>query len=327
MKNFLGLLKKVVPWVVAVLIFVYLFNKYKPSQIYQSLKYVNVLYFFGLAAIYFIFMYLVDCKTVSMILTRFGYPIPTRDVLPGRGVTYLIMTINYPAAQAAFAYYLRRTHKVPIFEGLGVFFFVAFIDLYILMAVAFVGTFFQEAIVRGVDVGSYVRWLVVIGYVGFVLNLLFWRRFKFFRWLRNKKLFHVFKEALVKDYLKTAVYRLPIHVAIIFFLYAAISTFNAHLPFATVMSTIPIVFLIGTIPITPGGLGTTNVAMVELLSPYITSPIIDQGIVTAQEMIFTLTILWMFANYFLKAIFGAAWLMKVSTKLFRPVEEVPSCQE
>lgn len=322
MKKTISLLKQVVPWAVAALIFAYLFSKYQPSQLWAAVKHVHIGYFVAIAVVYFIILYIIDCKTIAMILARFGYKIPLKDIYPARGVTYLIMIINYAASQAAFAYYLKRTHKVPIFEVLGVFFFIALLDLYALITFALIGSFFQDAVVRGVDIGRYIQIFVVISYAAFLIHLLFWRRLKIFPWVRDKKIFHVFREATLKDYGKIALCRSPIHILIVFFLYIAVQTFDAYIPLATVISSIPIAFLIGAIPITPAGLGTSNVAMVELLNSHVSGPIIEKGIVTASELILALTLLWVVANSVLKAAVGGISLMRVSSQLFKPTEGV-----
>ena len=86
---------------------------------------------------------------------------------------------------------------------------------------------------------------------------------------------------------------------------------------------VPIVFLIGTLPITPGGLGTTNAAMVELLSPYLSGSIFANNQVSPKELLFAATLLWMFANYMMKIITGVILMRGVSRDLFRPTDEVP----
>lgn len=331
MKRFFNIAKKAGPWVVAVLIFAYLFTQYKPAQIWVAVKQANLLYFLVLAIIYFIILYIVDCYTMSKILGRFGYPVSFRELLPARGVTYLIMNINYPASQAAFAYYLKRTRGVPIFEVLSVFFFIGIVDLYILMTVAFVGSFFQEAIIGGVDIGEYVRTFVLIAYLLFILGLAFWRKwlqkitgstheFRFTKWLRSKRVFTVFNEAMVIDYVKIAIYRSPIHIAIVMFMYVAIQVFYAYVPMINVISSVPIAFLIGTLPITPGGLGTTNYAIIKLLSPHLSGPAVATGAVTSGDLIMAVTISWMAINYFLKSVVALLWLTQVSKQLFRPTE-------
>lgn len=329
MKKFLNIAKKAAPWIVAVFIFSYLFSQYKPSQIWKAVEHANLLYFLTIAFFYFVMLYLADCFTISKVLTRFGYPVTTRELLPVRGATYLVMNINYPASQAAFAYYLKRTRGIPIFEVLGVFFFIAVIDLFVVLTLAFVGSFFQTAVIRGVDIASSVRTVVLVAYTIYFLQLVFWRKwtsrifgikrkFKVVEWIRSKKIFCAFEQATVKDYLKILLLRAPIHISIIFIFFIAIRAFHAAAPFVTVLGTIPVAYLIGTIPITPGGLGTTNVAIVELMRSHITGPAVEGGLVSPEELIFAVTILWMFVNYSLKSITGVLWLQRVSKQLFKP---------
>lgn len=338
MKRFLNILKKALPWVMAALIFGYLFAQYPPEQIWRAVRQVNILYFLWLALVYFSILYFVDCYTMSRALTRFGYPVSVKELFPARGVTYLIMNINYPASQAAFAYYLKRTHQIPIFEVLSVFFFMMVIDLYIVITLAFIGSFFQNSIIRGVDIGEFIRIFVLAAYAFFVFQLAFWRgwfskitgikkKVKFIEWIRSKKLFIVFNDATIKDYAKIAILRSPIHISIVLFLFIAVKAFDADVPLVNVLGSVPIAFLIGTVPITPGGLGTTNVAIIELLSPHITGEVISRGIVSAAELIFAVTILWMVVNYTLKTLVGVVWLQKVSKSLFRSTETADSEME
>jgi uncharacterized membrane protein YbhN (UPF0104 family) len=333
MKKFLNILKKTLPWLVALFIFAYLFREYKPAQLLKAVEHANILYFLGLALIYFTVLYFVDSYTMAHTLTRFGHKISTREILPARGVTYLIMNINYPASQAAFAYYLKRTRGIPIFEVLGVFFFIAIIDLYLVMTMAFIGSFFQDAVVRGVDIGEFVKIVVLIAYGLFVAQLFFWRQwfskitgikreFKLVTWVRSKKIFGVFNEVTLGDYARVALMRSPIHVCIVLFLFIGIKAFHAYVPLVTVVADVPIAFLIGTIPITPGGLGTTNVAIVELMYTHVSGALISKGIVTAKELILAVTLVWMVTNYTLKSLVGIAWLQKVSKQLFKPTEQV-----
>lgn len=325
MKKFINILKKYGPWLVAGLMLVYLINKYDPRQLAIAFEYANLPFFLGISIIYFMILYLVDTRTLSFVFTRFGYKITTKELFAARGVTYLIMIINYPASQAAFAYYLKKTKGVPIFEALGVFFFVAIIDLFIVITLGFVGSFLQEATINGIDVSLIVQRFAILAYLGLLIHFVFWRGIKkdcrAFRWIKSKQVFHVFNSASVRDYLKVALLRSPIHVSIIVFLYVALYAFQVHAPMINILGDIPIAFLVGTIPITPGGLGTTNYMIVEMLSPYVRGDIITNGIVTAKGLIFAVTILWTVTNYSLKALVGLITLRRVSKELFKPDSE------
>ena len=106
-------------------------------------------------------------------------------------------------------------------------------------------------------------------------------------------------------------------------MYVVVKTFSCHIPFTKILSNIPLVFFIGTLPITPGGLGTTNAAMVELLKGYLTGPIFANGAVTPAELLFSASLLWMFGNYLLKIITGSVLMAFVSKKLFEPTPNEP----
>lgn len=315
MKKILNIIKKLAPWAVAVAIFWYLFRQYPPEKVWTALKLVNKPAFFSFAAFYFFFCFFIDSFSMTKVISRFSHKVNFKDIFVARGVTYLIMIINYPASQAAFAYYLKRKYDIAIFKALGIFFYIMFIDLVWVITLALAGSFYQEIVVGGVDLGETVRGVAIVAYGITILWIAFWRRvperilrrktdIKLLSNLRERKIFHIFNKATVVDYFRVALLRSPIHMTIIGFMYVVLITFNAQIPFGKIVGNVPVVFMIGTLPITPGGLGTTNAAMVALLSPYISSPAISSGIITASELIFAATILWMFSNYALKAIFG-----------------------
>ncbi len=334
MKKTLSYLKHIVPWLVAAGIFVYLFHLYPPSKVWEALKYVNIPAFAAFSLAYFFFIFLVYSWVMTKVITKFSHAVRFGDIFAARGATYLIMVLNYPASQAAFAYYLKRRYNIPIFQALGIFFFIIVIDLLWIITLALAGSLFQEYDIAGVDLGHIVRTVALIAYAALFLWLAFWRRWPerligrhirvpLLEKLRKKKVFHIFDRATVKDYVVTALQRTPIHFTIIISMYVVLRTFDAYIPFTKILGNIPIVFLIGTLPITPGGLGTTNALMVELLNKYLTGPIFQNGKITPQEILFTASLLWMFANYLLKVVVGFFFLRKVSRDLFRPTEEVP----
>ena len=322
-------LKTIVPWLVAVLISVYLFSIYPPQKIWESLKYVKLTVFIPFAIGYFLFIYFIDILSMSRVLKRFGFEVGIKELIPARAVTYLMMVLNYAAGQAGFAYYLKRTHRIPLWEAFSIFFFITVIDLCWVITLAFIGSFFQNYQLAGVEVKNFV-WIVA-GAALFLmtLNILFWqgplykklenKNWRLLKWVRSKDIFRIFKEATLRDYLKLAVLRLPIHISLIISMYIVLRTFDVFIPFIQILGNIPLVILIGTIPITPGGLGTTNAVMVELLNPYISGPLFERTILSPAEVLFTASLLWMFSNYLLKTVLGAFCLRRVSKELFNPL--------
>lgn len=333
MKKLVRFIKQIAPWGIAALIFVYLFRLYPPLQVWQSLSRVNLLQFTTIAVVYFVFIYLVDSWVMQKVITKFSHPVTYGDIFTARGVTYLVMILNYPASQAAFAYYLKRKYGIAIFEALGIFFFIVFVDLIWIISLAFAGSFFQDYRINGVDLGQTVRMVSFIAYACTLIWFAFWRRWPekiigrhiripIIERLRTRKVFGIFNDAGISDYIKVAIMRTPIHLTIIVYMYIVVGTFGASIPFVKVLGNTPLVFLLGTLPITPGGLGTTNAAMVELLSPYLSGPVFADGSITPQEILFTASLLWVFINYLLKAITGSVLLKKVSKDLFKPTQDI-----
>lgn len=332
MKKITLYIKKLVPWAVACAIFAYLFRIYPPSQVLKALGYVNIPSFVAFAVVYFIFIYLVDSWVMQRVISRFSQQVRFNDIFLARGVTYLVMILNYPASQAAFAYYLKRRYGIAIFEALGIFVFIVFVDILWIITLALAGSFFQDYTVAGIQLRETVQMIAATAYAFALVWLAFWRRWPekvigkhlkipFIEALRKRRAFNIFTEAKFIDYLRVALMRTPIHLTIILYMYVIIHTFHASIPFIKILGNVPLIFFIGTLPITPGGLGTTNAATVELLSPYLTGAVFSSGEVTPKQLLFTATILWMFSNYLLKAITGTVMLRRISKDLFRPTED------
>ena len=326
MVKFLPVLKHILPWLAALAIFGYLFHLYPIAQVWKAAQYVQPLAFSLFALGYFLFIFLTDTAVTRWVIARFAKPIPFFDILGARGVTYLIMVLNYPASQAAFAYYLKRRYSIPIFHCLSMFLLIVVVDLLWVTTLGFAGSFVSTVQLGTVNLQPTIQIAALCIYVGFFLWLLFWRkkfRFPFLEEFRTHPSFSIFAQAKLSDYLSIAIMRIPIHFTLIISMYIVVQTFQTHIPFLEILAKLPVVFFIGTIPITPGGLGTTNAAMVELLAPSMVSSIFAEGKVTPAELMFTITILWVFANYVLKILSGMFFLKRISKNLFKPTPDVP----
>lgn len=332
MKKITSYAKKLGPWLMAALIFWYLFRQYPPQNIYNALKYINIPMFVGVALGYFILMFFLDTFSIARILNRFGYEGSTRELLPARGLTYLIMVINYAAAQAAFAFYQNRRHGIPISKMLGIFGIIVVADLYILATLAFITTFFTSwpFEIAGINIAQFVRIFTLACYAAFIVGVFVSRgalsKLKIFERLHKNKLVELIVNTKFSDYIVIGLYRIPVHVFIMFGMYFAVRTFNAYIPFVKILSNIPLTFFIGALPITPGGLGTSNAALVELFKPFIESPFISNGAISAGDLLFSFSLVWMFANYGMKALTGLICFKFVSKDLFKPTPEVTEAE-
>lgn len=324
MKKTVSYIKHLAPWAMAVLIFVYLFHVYPPKNIYNSLQYMNIPLFCAISIAYVIAMFMLDTYSISLVLSRFGYKTPFTELLSARGSTYLLMVVNYAAGQAAFAFYQYRKYGIPISRMLGVFSIIVVVDLFILVTIAFVATFFTSwpFKVGSMEIGTFVRIFTAAIYSGFALIVILLNKFsrlKIFGRLLKNKFLHLIATTGFLDYVSVGISRLPVHIFILCGMYVAMHAFM-DVPFVNVISNIPIVFFIGSLPITPGGVGTSNVALVELFKPFVSNPAISSGAISAGDLLFSFSLAWLFANYLMKALIGVVCLKFVSRDLFRPTD-------
>lgn len=323
--------KKIVPWLIAGLLLLYLFYKIPPAKVLQALSHVNVPLFILYASLYFILVMLVDCFSLSKVLSQFCVPIGFKEIFAPRGVSYLLSLVNYNAGQAGLAYFIKRSKGASFFKAMGAIFFIMVIDLCWVVLLAFAGTFFIRLNFGAWDVSHWVRQVGFAVFGAMLLHLAFWRgwfgrlfpwkvKMRWIDWIRGRHLFQAFHEATVLDYLRIALYRFPLHAVIITSFYFGVSVFDARIAFSTILGTVPVILLIGTIPLTPGGLGTVQAATIELLQGHVTGNILASGVSPA-EILFAMSLSWMFANYLLKALCGLLFLNRVDREMFREEEK------
>lgn len=299
----------VVPWLIAFLILTHLFMEYSPRAVWEMFRRSNMLYLIIVSAAYFVSVYLADVISMQMVLKRFGFHTPLGTLLAARGTTYLVMNINYPASQAAFAYYLKKKAGVPIRETMGIFMFIGAIDFYILFSLASIGSLLQEISIGGMELGGVVRGLTISLYTLAILIYVIFKWDNAPRWMKrltNFRVFMVLREASLKDYINITIYRVPLYICILFAFHLGIKAYHADVSFRHIFATIPLAYLIGIIPITPSGLGTTNYTITQLLLPYTTCK--GTCIGGAGSLLFSATVTWMVINLALKALTGLVWL-------------------
>jgi uncharacterized membrane protein YbhN (UPF0104 family) len=315
------LLRTLLPWAVAAAIFYYLFQKIPPREVWHSLSYVRLAPFLLFSVVYFLGILMLDTWGLTKVIGKFSHPVSFRELLPVRCVTYLLSIVNYNAGQAGIALSLKRKQGASFFKTLGSLVFVAATDLYWLIALALLGSFFFDLNYQGIVLKDWVQRIAIFAFAALFLHMAFWQRwfsrilpvkihFAFADWIRGRHIFQTFHHAKVGDYLRIALYRLPIHLLIFSSVWILVHLFGATISWRDIMGSVPVIFLIGALPITPGGLGSVQFAMVELLQDKIASPAITQGDVRPQELLLALSLSWMAANYLLKVLAGFLYWLK-----------------
>lgn len=314
-------IRRLLPYVVALSLLAYLFYKVPLQNMGDSLHQVHWWGLISFSLVYFMAVAALDLQGLHRVLNRFCGRLSRRELWPGRAISYLLAILNYNAGQLALAAYLKNQRGFSLFRTMGAVFFVTATDLYWIIGLAFLGSFFVEFHIDGHPLSGWVRQVGYIAFIALFFHLAFWNHwfsrwlpkkihFRFVDWIRGRHLFQAFHHAKGTDYLRTALDRLPMHLIFISSMWVVLRLFGVQCTWKDIFATVPVIYLLGALPITPGGLGAVQLATVELLQNKIHSATILPGSPEAQQILLALSLIWMGLNYLWKVVFGIVYFRK-----------------
>ncbi len=317
-----------IPLAICVLIFVFIFRKIPPAKAWEALQTSNIPLFIFVAVVYFFWVHVFDCLAIKHFISRFSAPISHKESWLVRGVTYIMMIINYHAAQGVFAYYFKKTHKAPLSKTLGTMAFISIGDLILILTSALIALGFTNVTYQGFDFRLFVLRLAPIIYLGYGLFILFWKnadrpvirklaRFRLVGWLLRHNLFLIFREAKLGDYLLLFVLRIPLIIAVIGGYNLALGTFGFAIPWSKIFLYNPIIMLIATLPITPAGLGTGQFFTIQFFQNHVSHSNLLIDPVSAASLLLASSLIWFLANQIIKVIFGVVCLIWTNSAQFK----------
>lgn len=319
--------KRLLPWAIAAVIFYFLFRQIPPGQVIKTIPHANIPLFAFYAITYFVVVMLLDCVGLRWALTRFSTRVNLKETILMRGATYLLMLINYNLAQGGIAFYLKKTHKAPIFKTLGTISYLTMVDLTLVVTCAVLAVQFQDVVYRGESLRGYITRAGLLFYSVLIFWVIFWKnidrpifrpalKWKIVEWFTSRPLFATFREASAMDDIKMVFFRMPIIFLIVVSFFLWIHAFRASIPFSHILIFSPVIMLISTLPITPGGIGTVQALCIEFFRIGVQSPLISQKLFSTEEVILAASLLWGFGNFLLKIAFGFFCLKQKSKSLF-----------
>lgn len=185
------------------------------------------------------------------------------DVLVARGATYLLGLLNSVAGQGGMGLYLHRA-GVRGLRAAGTVLFLIGTQLAALGAVAAAGVAVEAAagttpaLARALPVAA-----AVPAAVGLYLVAAAWPP----AWLRRREILAPALGAGAGGFLRAAAARLPQTLVMVAGLWLGLRLWGIPLPFGRGLAVISIVVLVMVLPVAPGGIGTMELAVVELATP------------------------------------------------------------
>jgi hypothetical protein len=291
-----------IPVALTVVIFLIIFWRIPFSAFWQALSKAQLLPFLALMGSFSLCFFLLDTFVLSKLIRWFHGPLPYRELLPVRAVTYLVSIINTQLAQGALALYMHRRFRTPLAQITSTVAFMILLETTNLLLFATVGFL---AFPGGVPLSLLVLPLILVIVWLLIMNLARGKLGALGRRLSGSELLSTFRRARLRHCiiilgLKGTVFFLALLVHS-----QALTFFGIHIPLGRLMTFLPVVFLLGALPITVAHLGTSQAAWIFFFSDY--APEAD---LLAYSLVSHLT--FMLAN----GTFGVLFLPKAYSDLF-----------
>lgn len=253
-----------------VAIFVFIFARIPFHEVADAVAARDNLRFVPFAFLYFTVVFVLECVGLAWLFRRFHGGATFREMMPIRGATYLLGLINYNVGLGGIIYYVhKKRRETPWIEIASSLLLLAGWDTILLVGLASYGLFFAG--VGGADAsGLRILCLCLLG--GLVpYALVCATRLKGPAWLerlRRWRLLTAVVRADLRAHAELWALRLPLHLFIVFGHWVALDLYDIRVPFDAALVYIPVIILIGVLPISPHGWGTTQAASLVFFSAY-----------------------------------------------------------
>ena len=241
-----------------------------------------------------LFYFAWDTLVLTVVIGWFHGPVAYRDLLPVRAASYVVGFFNTNLGRGAMAAYLSRRLQAPFLELGSTVIFLVLTEYTQLVLWAMLGLFgFRAEVSRSLFAaagGVAILWLGI-------------------RWLlapRAWAIFRTFRLATPARYATIVLLRAPMFLVSLVVHYHAAHAFGIHIPFGTLLTFLPVIFMLAALPITVAHLGTTQAAWIFFFSQFAPVPRL-LAFSLAAHLVFSST----------RAILGVLWLPSAYGDLIR----------
>jgi len=273
------------PVVVTAAIFAFILRRVPFAAVETALRDANLPWFLALMIANTVFYFAWDTLVLAVAVRWFHGPVPYRELLPVRAVSYVVGFFNTNLGRGALAAYLTRRLHAPFLELGSTVLFLVLTEYTQLVLWAMLGLLGLRAEVSrsllAVAAGVTMLWLFV-------------------RWLlapRAWSIARTFRLATPRRYATIVLLRAPMFFVSLVLHYQAAHAFGFHIPFGHLLTFLPVIFMVAALPVTVAHLGSTQAAWIFFFSQYAPAP---------QLLAFSLAAHLVFA--FTRAALGVLWL-------------------
>ena len=256
---------QLIPIGLTVVIFLIIFWRIPFNEFVLAISKARLAPFLALMGCFSICFFLMDTFVLSKMIRWFHGPLTFRTLLPVRAVTYVVSIINTQLAQVALALYFHRRFQTPLAEITSTVAMLILLEVTNLISFATIGVIAfpggAPLVLIILPLGLACFWLLItqvarggLGVIGekigshTLLNT--------FRAVR-------FRQGLLVLALKGSVFLLSLFVH-----KYALTLFGMDIPLLRLLTFLPLVFMIGALPVTVAHLGTSQAAWIFFFKDY-----------------------------------------------------------
>lgn len=262
------------PWIFAAIVIAALLQRIPLDEILDAIQRADLLFFGGTVMAGAGVWFLLDARAYQSLFASKGTPLPPQTARSVRGITYLLAPIHWNIGQAAVAVRLKMLCGMPLIEGASRLLLYQMISGFALLLLATFGLILApfldgpETLVELLPRLSPALPLglaLLIACFGFSLRLARPRSAPLDR-LRQKPLFSAFRAISGRNLCSLTLLKCGYQSVFAAVFYFGLRAFGVEIPFALALLATPLIQLAGSLPITPGGLGTQQAAMIYLFA-------------------------------------------------------------
>lgn len=197
---------------------------------------------------YSFFYFLIDSLVTWRVINWFNTRVRFRDILPIRGSAYILSIVNEQVSKGAMALYLNRRDGVPGWQVASSMLFIMFCEFYYLLGWATVGVSLSSD--RLPPEFQLIPKIALGALVFFPFFLLYFNGTLLKNWtLRDRHLFHAFRQSKAWQYGVLILIRSPALLAAVIVYTVALRLFGVQAGFGEVLGYLPVIFFGAAMPL------------------------------------------------------------------------------
>jgi len=253
------------------------------GRVWQALQGAGPAAVLAVVAVYFVYTFAADAFATWATFGWFCAKLKLWDVITVRGITYLLALLNYNLGQGGIVYFVVKRHDVGAARATGTVLLTIGVLLVQLLLLAAIGSTVANS--RDPQL-AVMQKITAVGLFAFALYLVLIRLAP--RVLARRPILEPLFDAGVTGHLKAMLVRAPHVAGHILFQWVLLRMFGVAVPFSAAATLLPVLFVVGWLPIAIQGLGTKQVAAIALFASYATGASQEER--AARVVAFSLTV-------------------------------------